>query len=141
MQRCFFWFVVCAVTITAQQPPAAPSAMARKMAVANHIFRLRGALTEASPLTPREVALGYLRKLAPAYGLSNDDLATAYAAKEFRTESNGVTHLIFHQKFDGADVENAVWVANVDRDGRLLNVGGRLYPRPPAAWRFRSANA
>ncbi|MEO7142415.1 MAG: M36 family metallopeptidase, partial [Bryobacteraceae bacterium] len=134
MQRCFFWFVVCAVTIAAQQQPAVPSAMARKMAVANHIFRLRGALTEPSPLTPREVALGYLRKLAPAYGLSNDDLATAYAAKEFRTESNGVTHLIFHQKFDGADVENAVWVANVDRDGRLLNVGGRLYPRPPAAW-------
>ncbi|MGH9666282.1 MAG: M36 family metallopeptidase, partial [Bryobacteraceae bacterium] len=124
--------VVCAAVAPAQNTPRMSSA-------AKHIFKLGGRLTEASGGDPQQAAMDYLRQLAPAYGLSDDDLTTAYVAQEYRTAHNGVTHLLFRQKFDGAAVENAEWVANVDREGRLINVGGRLYPRPPAGWSLPDA--
>lgn len=124
MKRIFLAFVVCALAATAQNTP-------RMSSVAKHIFRLGGRLTEGGGGAPQQVAMDYLRQLAPAYGLTADDLAAVYVAREYRTGHNGVTHLLFRQKFDGVAVENAEWTANVDREGRLINVGGRLYPRPP----------
>ena len=54
-----------------------------------------------------------------------------YIAKQYRTEHNGVTHIIYRQRFQGADVLNAEWVVNVDRDGRVLNSGGTLVSAAP----------
>jgi hypothetical protein len=128
MKRILFAFVVCALAAPAQNTP-------RMSSVAKHIFKLGSRLTESSG-APRQTAMNYLRQLAPSYGLTEDDLATVYVAQEYRTTHNGVTHLLFRQKFDGIPVENAEWIANVDREGRLINVGGRLYPRPPADLRL-----
>lgn len=62
--------------------------------------------------------------------LTPDDLASIYVAKQYRTEHNGVTHIVFRQRFHDVDVVNAEWVVNIDRFGQVLNAGGNLYPAP-----------
>ncbi|MEO8026587.1 MAG: M36 family metallopeptidase, partial [Bryobacteraceae bacterium] len=71
-------------------------------------------------LATREFALGPL------------DLAGVYVAKEYTSENNGVTHLLYRQRFAGMDVSNAEYAVNIDRDGNILNAGGTLYASPGA---------
>ncbi len=79
---------------------------------------------------PEEIARQHLRSVAADLSLTVSDLDSLYVAKQYRTEHNGVTHIVFRQRFRGVDVLNAEWVANLDRDGRVLNAGGNLYPAP-----------
>ena len=97
---------------------------------AEHRFSYSGALTPESADPPRLVAERHLRLIAASDGLIESDIASAYVAKEYRTEHNGVTHFVFRQRFDGIDVLNAVVKVNVDRDGRVINSGGSLFKRP-----------
>ena len=68
--------------------------------------------------------------LAAELPLSPSDLESIYVARQYRSSNNGVTHVILRQRFQNADVWNAEWVVNIDRDGRVLNAGGNLYPTP-----------
>jgi hypothetical protein len=87
-------------------------------------------LTEASRALPEEIARQHLRGVAKDLSLTDADLQGVYVAKQYRTDHNGVTHIVFRQRFGGGDVMNAEWVVNLDRDGRVLNAGGNLYPAP-----------
>ncbi len=114
---------------------------AEKAAAPRHIFS-GGPLTAASSAPPAAVADDYLRSLAPLYGLSQADLAGVYVAKQYRTAHNGVTHLVYRQRYQDVEVLNAEWTVNIDRDGRVINAGGSLYPAPAAGLRpaaFQSA--
>ena len=87
-------------------------------------------LTGPSSAPAENIARRHLGSLAADLGLSRNDLDAVYLTKQYRTEHNGVTHLVFRQRFLGADVLNAEWVVNVDADGRILNAGGTLVPAP-----------
>jgi hypothetical protein len=76
---------------------------------------------------PNEIAFRYLESSS---ALSPDDLPSVYLAQEYQTAHNGVTHLVYRQRFQGIDVDNAAWVANIAADGTLLNAGGKLFPEP-----------
>src|SRR5947207_14110064 len=89
-----------------------------------HVFGAHEPLTAADSRPPREIAQAYLRTFAQGLSLSAADLAAASVVKEYRTSHNGVTHLIFRQRFQGVDVVNAAWVVNIGRDGRDRNAGG-----------------
>src|SRR5689334_11086415 len=78
-----------------------------------HVFHPTGRLTTASPAPPRAVADNYTRTTAMATGLGETDLAGLYIAKEYRTEHNGVTHLVYRQRFQGVDVWNVEWTVNI----------------------------
>ena len=109
-----------------------------------HLFNADRPLTEASSLTPREIALDYIRSLAGDFKLTSDDLDSLFIVKEYQTAHNGVTHLVFKQRYAGVEVQNAEWVVNVDRDGRVLNAGGTLvHPSnvPNAAPSLESAHS
>ena len=109
--------------------------LAQKTPIGNHLFG-PAPLTAASPLDPRAIADSYLRSLAPAYELSELDLAGAFVAKQYRTAHNGVTHFVYRQRFQGLEVEGVEWTVNIDREGRVINAGGRPYKMPegpPAA--------
>lgn len=108
-------------------PLAAQEAGGRK-----HFLGVARPLTEASNRTPREIGQNYLADVAPQLGLGAPDLAGVFVAKEYQTAHNGVTHLIYRQRFQGIEVWNAEWVVNVDREGRVLNAGGRLFTAPPS---------
>ncbi len=85
-------------------------------ASAIHLFNHNGRLTEASAGPPLEIARGFLRQAARSQGLDNAALAGVYLAKEYRTQHNGVTHIVYRQQFQGMDVYDAEWVVNIDRD-------------------------
>jgi hypothetical protein len=95
-----------------------------------HYLGVTEPLTNASSALPEDIARQHLRSLAPELSLTPADLESVYTAKQYRTGHNGVTHIVFRQRFRGVDVLNAEWVVNLDRDGRVLNAGGNLYPAP-----------
>ncbi|MCL5743993.1 MAG: extracellular metalloproteinase, partial [Acidobacteria bacterium] len=78
------------------------------------------------------MAEDYLRSVASQYGLGADDVAGLYVARQYRTDHNGVTHVLFKQRFAGIDVFNAAWVVNIDADGSVINAGGRIFHAPAA---------
>src|SRR5262245_46104062 len=95
--------------------------------------------------TPERIAFDYL---ASSSGIPPEGLSSVYLAKEYTTAHNGVTHLVYRQRFQGIDVQNAAWIANVGSDGVVLNTAGKFYPEPeiinfadqlPAATAVRSA--
>jgi hypothetical protein len=100
-----------------------------------HMFRPGEALTAASGSTSQAIATDFLRSQATTLNLRPEALDGVYLYKEYQTAHNGVTHLIYHQRFQQMDVENAEWVVNVDRDGRVINSGGLLFnpPQPGTA--------
>jgi hypothetical protein len=79
--------------------------------------------------TPRQVASDYLRSSS---AIADDALSSVYLAKEYTTAHNGVTHLVYRQRFRGFDVHNAAWAVNVGPDGSVLSAAGALYPEPDA---------
>jgi Fungalysin metallopeptidase (M36)/Fungalysin/Thermolysin Propeptide Motif len=76
---------------------------------------------------PQQTGLNYLASVS---GLSADDLDSVFLAKEYTTAHNGVTHLVYRQRFQNIEVANAAWVVNIGRDGVVLNSGGNLFPAP-----------
>jgi Zn-dependent metalloprotease len=102
----------------------------QKQELPRHLINPDGALSEPSGDTPIAIAQKFLSGATPALGLAAEDLAGVYVAKEYRTEHNGVTHVLFRQSFDGVDVHGAAYKINIDRDGRILNAGGDLMKRP-----------
>ncbi|HUS05397.1 MAG TPA: M36 family metallopeptidase [Bryobacteraceae bacterium] len=98
-----------------------------------HVFSLGEPLTAARSGSARAIAEEFLRSDAAGLGLSPEDFAGVSLAKEYRTEHNGVTHLVYKQQFLGMDVVNGEWIVNVDSDGKVINAGGTLYPKPGAS--------
>src|SRR5882672_636506 len=97
----------------------------------NHKFNVNGTLTGPSSQPAREIGLTWLRSSAAGLQIDAPGIAGAYLANEYRTEHNGVTHLIFKQQFRGIDVLNAEWTINIDQNGQVLNSGGTLFNAPP----------
>jgi hypothetical protein len=107
-------------------------ALGQKVEAPHHLFNLTERLTAPSGAPRLQIAQDYLRGVAADLGLTEGDLAGVYLTKEYRTEHNGVTHLVFRQRFDGIEIENAEWVVNIDPDGQVINAGGSLFPQPSA---------
>jgi extracellular elastinolytic metalloproteinase len=84
-----------------------------------------GHLTEASTDSALEIATNYLATSAGDYGLSSGDLSDSVLKDQYRTESNGVTHVYFRQRLNGIEVVNADSNINIDRQGRVFFAGSR----------------
>ena len=77
--------------------------------------------------TPQQIASEFM---ASSSVIAPDDLSSVYLAKQYTTAHNGVTHLVYKQRFQGFDVYNGGWIANIGPDGRVLNTGGNLFGAP-----------
>src|ERR1043166_4285345 len=73
-------------------------------------------LTEPDAGRAEDVARRFLEGSAANLSLAPEDLSSVYLAKQYQTDHNGVTHMVFRQQFDGIDVWNAEWVTNLDRN-------------------------
>lgn len=103
----------------------AASLAAQNQILQRHQIRAAGTLTGVTGEAPATIGMRFLRAQAP-------DVAGVYLARQYRTEHNGVTHLIYRQQFQNIDVHNAEYVINLDREGRVLNAGGNLFASPAA---------
>ena len=87
------------------------------------VGKLDGYLTGASTAGAGSVALGYVRDHAAAFGLSSSDLDALELVRDY-TSADGVRHLQWAQAADGITVVDSSLMANVTREGRLINVLG-----------------
>ena len=93
------------------------------------VGRRLGFLTGASGGSARSIALGYVADHADAFGLDADDRTSLELADSYRSES-GASHLWWRQVFRGIELYDNFLGANVDADGRLINVLGSPVPDP-----------
>jgi hypothetical protein len=100
-------------------------AFAQDRALPRHVFGSAGPLTPPLTQPAREISRGFLSALNPTF-----EKAGMYVAREYTDVHNGVTHVHYRQQFRGLEVYNSAYVVNVDREGRVLNAGGDLYPAP-----------
>ena len=84
-------------------------------------------LTEPAAGRPEDIARRFLESVASDLSLTPDDIAGVFLAKQYQTDHNGVTHMVFRQQFQGIEVWNAEWVTNLDRNGAVVSAGGTLY--------------
>ena len=96
-----------------------------------HLLGTNTPLTLPSGRPARDIAADFIRTVVVReLALTDADVMGLYIAKEYKTEHNNVTHLIYKQQFNGVDVYNAEWVVNIDSNGSVLNSGGNLYSAP-----------
>src|SRR5919107_682150 len=79
-----------------------------------------------------DIALDYVRARPDVFGLDASDLDALRLDGRYRSP-DGVTHLSYTQTYRGVGAYDNVLLANVDDDGRLLNVGGAAVPDLPVA--------
>ena len=87
-----------------------------------------GYLSAPASGDPLEISMDYLAAHHEELGLSESDLRLAVVKDRYATRHNGVTHIYLQQQYRDLDVVNAILNVNVDREGRILNVGSRFVP-------------
>ncbi len=92
-------------------------------------LRPGGFLTAPSEDRPAAVALHYVRAHPGEFGLDGGDLEGMRLVRSYRSDS-GAAHLQWEQRYRGIPVFGAGLRANLDADGRLLNVGDGALPDP-----------
>jgi subtilisin-like proprotein convertase family protein len=86
-------------------------------------------LTGPNEGEPLEIALRYLNQHLGELGLTRQDVADLAVSSQYRSEHNGTTHIYLQQRYLGIAVFNALMNINIDRDGRVINLGNRFLPR------------
>ena len=94
----------------------------------HHLFRFNDYLTEASTENPQQIAMGFLRDNAAELGLTSQDFDHLAVTNAFVDDATGTSHFYFRQVFRGLQVRNSDLNVNVNRDGRVINVGGGFLP-------------
>ena len=87
------------------------------------VARLDGFLTGPREGGAQEIALGYVRDHADAFGLDVGDFAALRLTRAY-TDIGGTTHLRWVQTYGGIPALDNGLSASVTKDGRLVNVLG-----------------
>lgn len=91
------------------------------------VGRTDALLTDASPRTPEQVVLGYVREQRAAFGLSKRDMTNLRLVAR-SVGPDGITHLRYNQVLDGVLAFDSGVSGHVTRDGRLISVTGAPVP-------------
>lgn len=87
-------------------------------------------LTAPSSRPAQEIASEFLNSSAAGLGLAKADLGSVFVARQYTDAHNGVTHILYRQRYQGALVYNSAFVVNIDSQGQVLNAGGDLFASP-----------
>jgi hypothetical protein len=88
-------------------------------------------LTNAAPgADAKAVAQSFVAANPALFEVDATELAKARMMRDFTTEHNGVRHLTFQQQINGVDLFECNVFGNVMADGRLINIGSTMLPRP-----------
>jgi uncharacterized protein (TIGR03437 family) len=85
-------------------------------------------LSEPSADDPEAVARRFLTENRDLYRLSAEEVDGLRVARRYRTEHNGLTHLVLEQHLNGIAVFQAQLAAHLDRSGALIAASGELLP-------------
>jgi hypothetical protein len=113
---------------------SARARLARHDVVVEDDPRTGGLRTLSGPLTgpqkgdPAALALRYVRKHKRAFGLASDDLDKLEL--EHRERKGRLTRLTWTQSLHGVPLADSMLKAIVDKDGRVISLGGGAQPLP-----------
>jgi hypothetical protein len=93
-----------------------------------HLFSLSERLTPPSSDPPGMIALRFLKTNRALFRLSDRQIDGLSVVKNYRTQHNGVTHLVFQQFFGDLPVFQGEIKVNIDREGQILSINGNHYP-------------
>lgn len=79
---------------------------------------------------PRAVVKAFVEQHAVLFEFDPAELDKAAMTRDFKTDHNGVTHLTFQQQLRGVNIYGCEVLANVTRDGALINISSGILPRP-----------
>ncbi|QES48859.1 hypothetical protein DEJ50_14565 [Streptomyces venezuelae] len=99
---------------------------------ARMVFKTGGYLTEPSTASPEAITLGYLRAHREAFGLSERQSRQLTVVSSYPTRHNGAQQVTIGQRIDGMRVHGGLLTATVDKEGRLVIVGGMAATGEPA---------
>ena len=120
---CMQKLLLCLLAVTSLLP-------AQDKSLSRHLIGTRSPLTAESSRAARDIAHEYTEQQASAVGLGSKDLESLYVDREYTDAHNGVTHIVYKQRFQGIDVYNAAWSVNINSSGQILNAGGELFGSP-----------
>ncbi len=106
------------VSILADSPPPGPPS-----------DESGGYLSEPAAGDPLDIALNYLRQNHQRLGLTQEDLANMVVKDRYISPHNQVTHIYLRQQLNGIEVFNGDININIDREGRVINLGNRFVPQ------------
>ena len=86
-------------------------------------------LTAPSRKPAEAIVMDYIQRNPAPFALAPNDIATLYVAKEYVSPRNGAQYLTLGQRIDGIRVHGAAITAGLDREGRLVLIGGRTGSR------------
>lgn len=93
-----------------------------------HLFSLTERLTPPRDDDPVTIARDFLTIHRALFRLQDQDLKNLVVAKHYRTQHNGMTHLVFRQLYEGLEVFQAHLKVHVDRNGQILSLSGDYFP-------------
>lgn len=102
------------------------------------LYNLKGSLTDASGLPARQIAEDFLRRNTALFGISDQDLGELRNTRDSLTAHNGVRHQRMIQQVNGIDLFGGELSVNIDRQGRILSVGGEPFANAHAAVNLRA---
>ncbi|MBI4469430.1 MAG: M36 family metallopeptidase [Acidobacteria bacterium] len=95
----------------------------------DRVFGSEQVLTPRTKENPVNVAVDFLKQVSEAYELTPSEVESVVVQRTYSSAHNGVTHVTMQQRYRGLDVFDAVFTVNVDKEGRVINAGGDLYPQ------------
>ncbi|MFZ4575685.1 MAG: hypothetical protein ACOYN0_14920, partial [Phycisphaerales bacterium] len=87
---------------------------------------------------PQTVVRDFLASYTGLFGINDAELDLARVSRDYLTRHNGVRHLSWQQQIGGVELFGATLNANVMPDGRLINIGGTMIPRPEAGFAVKA---
>lgn len=113
--------------------PGARATFDPKLGFVTGLIRDGGYLSGADARHPNDIALGFLKTMAPVFGIDAADLSSLYVSYSYPTKHNGVWHVFVHQRTGGLELYGSSINFTIDAQGRIVNLGGRYLPGAAAA--------
>lgn len=96
--------------------------------VPRHVFSLAERLTAPRQADAVTIARDFLRAHKTLWRLTDHEINQLVVAKDFRTQHNGVRHVVFKQFYHELDVFQGDIKVNMDRHGQILSVNAHYFP-------------
>ncbi|HEY0081374.1 MAG TPA: hypothetical protein VGB61_01185, partial [Pyrinomonadaceae bacterium] len=98
-------------------------------ATPSHLFSYTGYLTPASSAPPEKIARDFLARWRGIFRFSDSDLANLRLKSRATIPDTGTTIIVLEQQVNNLPVYKGEVLVNINRAGRVINVGSENFPQ------------
>jgi extracellular elastinolytic metalloproteinase len=92
------------------------------------LFLLLFSTVTASAQDHLQTALKHIEQNKSAYNLTTTDISDYVVTDQYTSKKSGITHIYLKQRYQGIEVSDAYININIDKNGRVLNMGNSFVP-------------